>query len=115
MWPKLRKQIAVEREMLRQHLSDHEPLLLKCAASPPDRIELSALAAMLHGFYGGIENLFKRVAIELGEELPQGAGWHKALLASMTRPGPQRPAVITPTMAQALMGYLEFRHFFRGA
>ena len=63
MWRKLRKQIAVEREMLNQLLVDHRPLLRKCEASPPDRIEVSALGAMLHGFYNGVENIFKRVAL----------------------------------------------------
>ena len=113
MWRKLRKQIAVEREMLGQLLADHQPLLSKCAASAPDRIEVSALAAMLHGFYGGVENIFRRVAIELNEPLPRGQGWHKDLLESMTRPGPQRPALISGVMAETLRGYLEFRHFFR--
>ena len=115
MWRKLRKQIAVEREMLNQHLGDHRPLLAKCAAFRPDRIELSALAAMLHGFYNGVENIFKRAAVELGEVLPTGAGWHIALLERMTRPGPQRPALITAPLAQTLRAYLEFRHFFRSA
>ena len=70
MWRKLRKQIDVECQMLRQLLADHAPLLRKCEASEPDRIELSALAAVLHGLYNGIENVFKRVTLELGQELP---------------------------------------------
>ena len=115
MWRRLRKQIAIEREMLCQLLADHAPLLRKCAASSPDRIEVSALAAMLHGFYSGVENIFKRVAIELNEGLPGAQGWHKDLLESMTRPGPQRPAVMASPTAEMLRGYLEFRHFFRSA
>lgn len=83
MWRKLRKQIAVERAMLRQLLADHLPLLRKCAIQVPDRIEISALAAMLHGFYNGVENIFKRVMIELSESLPTGGAWHKALLESV--------------------------------
>lgn len=114
MWRKLRKQIAVEREMLRQHLADHAPLLRKCQASPPDRIELSALAAMLHGLYGGIENIFKRVTVELDEAMPQGQAWHKTLLEQMTREAEGRPAVISASLAEVLEGYLKFRHFFRG-
>jgi hypothetical protein len=70
----LRKQIAVEREMLNQLLADHRPLLHKCAVTPPDRIEVSALGAMLQGFYNGVENIFKRVALELGEDLPKARG-----------------------------------------
>ena len=45
---RLKKQIEVEKEMLNQLLSDHMPLLKKCIDQTSDRIELSALAAMLH-------------------------------------------------------------------
>lgn len=115
MWRKLRKQIAVQREMLGHLLADYEPLLRKCAIEPPDRIELSALAAMLHGFYNGVENVFKRVAIELNEDLPRGEGWHTLLLERMTCPGAQRPAVISTALARELTEFLKFRHFFSGA
>ena len=115
MWRKLRKQIAVEREMLNQLLVDHRPLLRKCEATPPDRIEVSALGALLHGFYNGVENIFKRVALELGEDLPRKEGWHKTLLAQMIRPGVDRPAVLSPELAARLVKYLDFRHLFRHA
>lgn len=115
MWPKLAKQIAAEREMLNRLLADHRPLIDKCARSAPEKIEISALAAMLHGFYTGIENLFKRIAIELDEGLPEGPAWHNKLLARMSKPAPKRPAVISTALAENLREYLEFRHFFRGA
>jgi len=115
VWPRLRKQIAVEREMLNQLIKDHRPLLEKCAESVPDRIELSALAAMLHGLYTGVENILKRVVIELDEGLPSGERWHRALLDRMTRPGPDRPPVISDALAESLTEYLAFRHFFRSA
>ena len=44
MWPKLRKQIAVEREQLNRLLQEYHPLLERCAVAAPDNIELSALA-----------------------------------------------------------------------
>ncbi len=84
MLDRLRKQISVERKQLRQLLDTHRPLLEKCVRSEPDAVELSALAAMLHAFYTGIENVFKRIQVELGEELPQGEGWHRRLLKAMT-------------------------------
>ena len=115
MWRKLRKQIAVERELLGRLVEDHQPLLLKCRSSEPDRIELSALAAMLHGLYNGEENIFKREKIELDEELPGGGDWHAKLPEKMTHPGAHRPALITPALARRLKGYLEFRHVFRHA
>jgi len=115
VWPRLAKQIAAEREMLNRLLADHRTLIDKCEHSSPEKIEISALAAMLHSFYTGIENLFERIAIELDEGLPQGPAWHKELLARMSLPAPRRPAVISPGLAENLREYLEFRHFFRGA
>lgn len=48
MWDRVRKQTAVEREQLNHLIETHRPLLAKCVNVPPDAIELSALAAMLH-------------------------------------------------------------------
>ena len=90
-------------------------ILNKSELSLPDRIECSALAAFLHGFYNGIENIFKRVAIELREDMPEGANWHQTLLEQMAKPGPRRPEVISSDLLELLKEYLAFRHFFRHA
>jgi hypothetical protein len=74
---------------------------------------VSALAAMLHSFYGGVENIFKRVTLELGERLPAGQSWHKELLDSMTNETDKRFPLISPELKKRLKDYLEFRHFFR--
>jgi hypothetical protein len=115
VWRRLRKQIGVERALLRQLLDDHRSLLAKCVAEQPNRVEISALAAVLHGFYTGVENTFKRVAIEADDDLPSGNRWHKALLERMSQPGPGRLAVISVALAEILSEYLAFRHFFRSA
>jgi len=112
---KLRKQVAVELEQLNRLLESHRPLLAKCAACTPDVIECSALAAMLHAFYTGVENIFKRIAVECDGGPPVGDTWHRLLLDSMMRPGPARPAVISPALRESLRGYLDFRHVFRHA
>ena len=64
-WDKFRKQQAAEREQLRRLLTGLQPLLIKCRETPPNQIELAALAALLHSFYTGVENIFKRAAVEL--------------------------------------------------
>jgi hypothetical protein len=84
VWDNLREQVTLERRQLRRLLSGYQPLLAKCAVSSPDYIELSALAAMLHSFYNGIENIFKRTTLELGDRMPDGESWHKNLLDGMT-------------------------------
>lgn len=113
MWDDLVEQITVERELLRSLLALHRRLLKKCAAGPPDQIELSALAAMLNAFYNGVENVFKRTTLELGDPLPGGESWHKDLLESMTRATSRRNPLISPLLKDRLKKYMEFRHFFR--
>ena len=115
MWPKLTKQIDVELEELHQLLATHRPLLERCRSVPPSAIETSALAALLHSFYNGLENMFKRVAVEVDADPPLGDNWHRKLLDAMIAPTGLRPPVITPATHQQLLDYLSFRHVFRHA
>lgn len=115
MWPRLAKQINVEREQLRRLIEIHSRLLANCASQAPNEIELSALAALLHSFYTGLENIFKRVAVELDGELPTGEAWHQQLLDAMASPTRLRRAVISESMRDILSEYLAFRHVFRQA
>jgi len=61
---------------------------------------------MLHSFYNGIENAFKRIAEEFGGRSPRSESWHRDLLDSMNRPGKDRPAVISDSMVELLDSYL---------
>ena len=70
---------------------------------------------MLHAFYTGIENIFKRIEVEFGEDLPRGDAWHRDLLRAMTRPGRNRPLAISTALEETLRDYLGFRHVFRQA
>ena len=113
MWDDLRERVAVEREQLNRLIDGYRSLLENCAASPPSEIEISALAAMLHSFYNGVENIFKCIGDELDIQLSRSHSWHRDLLDSMGRPGKMRPAVISQNLAERLDTYLDFRHFFR--
>lgn len=115
MSDRLRKQIAVERQQLKHLLDVHRPLLVKSASETPTEIEISALAAMLHSFHTGIENIFKRIIQELGDALPAGESWHRELLDSMTNPDSTHNAVIPNSLRDRLREYLRFRHVFRQA
>jgi len=111
----LRKEVKVEFEQLRQLLSVHRSLLDKSHVHPPDRIELSALAAMLHAFYTGIENVFSRIALLTEGSKPLGNAWHRSLLEAMATPHPRREAVLSKELVHELKEYLAFRHMFRHA
>ncbi|MGH9853286.1 MAG: hypothetical protein ACREBD_25890 [Blastocatellia bacterium] len=115
MSDRLYKQITVELQQLNHLLDVHRPLLLKSASEAPNEIEISALAAMLHSFYTGIENIFKRIVLELGDALPAGESWHRELLDEMSGPSAARAAVISMPMRDRLREYLRFRHVFRQA
>ena len=113
MWDRLASQVAVELQQLDQLLATYRPLLHRCETTVPGEIELAALAAMLHSFYNGVENLLKRVAVETGEGLPAGDVWHRRLLDQMSEPTGDRPAVLTEDLRSRLRPYLDFRHVFR--
>ncbi len=115
MWDKLRKEVAFERQQLHRLLEVHGSLVTKCAETPPTAVELSALAAMLHAFYNGIENILKRVADEVDRRIPSGQLWHQKLLLAMREPNDSLPAVLSPALSGHLREYLQFRHVFRHA
>ena len=112
---KLQKQVTVELEQLNHLLETHRPLLNKCTMEEPDRIEISALAAMLHAFYNGIENILKRIAIQIDKDSPRGDFWHRQLLDKMICSTSSRPAVISSSLRDILRDYLYFRHVIRHA
>lgn len=115
MWHKLRKQVELERGQLDRLLESHRSLLIQCERVSPNPIELSALAAMIHAFYNGIENIFKRINTEIDGCMPAGTFWHRELLDSMMLANAKRPAAISKDLGERLAKYLEFRHVFRHA
>jgi predicted nucleotidyltransferase len=115
--PLLALQALIEDELVAlgrvaQEMED----LLAASSKPPTRTELRAVASMLHEFYNGVERIFERIAVSLGEGIPQGSYWHADLLTQMaTAREPGRPAVVDEPLRARLKDYLDFRHFFRHA
>jgi hypothetical protein len=113
--PELKKQIETERSQLRRILETHQSLLERCRKTQPTADELAALAAILHAFYNGVENIFKRIAVALDGGSPQGEFWHSELIEKMASPAKKRPALLSDAMNEQLQEYLDFRHVFRHA
>lgn len=109
----LGRQTDVERRQLRRLLEIHAALLGRCRTGIPTVDELAALAAILHAFYNGVENILKRVAILLDGGVPRGASSHADLLGSMSIAKAHRPALLSSPLAETLQEYLDFRHVFR--
>jgi hypothetical protein len=115
VWPDLKEEIELELAQMRRLLGTYANLREKMERAEPDDIQKAALAAFLHSFYNGVENISKRVAIHLDGGPPRGETWHSMLLERMAGPGTTRPAVITEPMRDRLRKYMDFRHFFRHA
>lgn len=80
---------------------------------PPNLVELTALASVLHSFYNGIENILLNIAKKIDKNSPSDSDWHKSLLLQMTKENKSRKPVISIKMKDELKKYLTFRHFFR--
>ena len=91
----------------------HEALKEIGSSSPTHR-EKAALGSFFHSFYNGIENILKRLAEEIDNNVPIGEQWHRALLRRMElEVANVRPLVLRSETVEALEPYLGFRHFFR--
>jgi hypothetical protein len=65
VWDKVKSEAEFELKQLNDLVLRYRPLLEKALATPPDEYETAAIGAMLQSFYNGIENLFKRIGLEL--------------------------------------------------
>jgi uncharacterized protein YutE (UPF0331/DUF86 family) len=73
-------------------------------------LEMAGVAALIHNFYNGVENVFKQLVISKGLSIPQGPSWHIDLVEICIA-----NQIISQTTADMLKKYLSFRHFFSHA
>lgn len=113
MSPELPEKIIIELASLRNLLDKYHSLLEDVHTRIPTDVELIALAGILHSFYTGFENIFKRIAQDLDGGFKQTSSWHADLLEEMVMATNKRPNVITEELKIRLQYYLSFRHAFR--
>jgi len=70
-------------------------------------LELAGLAALIHNFYNGIENILKQLVNAIGKKLSDGPSWHQELINTAIANN-----IISESTAKKLRQYLAFRHFF---
>lgn len=101
-------------EHLTAELENMEGLLSRVpdAESLPglSELELAGVAAMVHSYYNGVENLLKQVLRSQNRPLPTGESWHRDLLILAAKCG-----VVSQELTSRMQDYLAFRHFFAHA
>lgn len=110
-----RAHITREIRQIDQLLQEYDGLLQMAKQKEPELIEVTALGAVLHSFYTGVENIFQTVATRVDEHVPSGDQWHREILGQMVRGGERRGSVISQSTRESLEGYLGFRHIYRHA
>ena len=113
MSDKLKKVVNFEMSQLHRLLDEYRPFLDSASKDDINGAEKMVLGGILHSFYNGIENIFKRIDALVDGRTVRGAAWHRELLDSMASKGRSRPAVISQSLRDRLDDYLRFRHLFR--
>jgi hypothetical protein len=113
VWNETFSQINQEFLNLHRLIDSSRSLIEKVRKQEPDHTELLALASILHSFYMGFENIFKRIAQQIDEKFDKTDSWHVDLLESMIETTTKRSPILTSDTKRRLRFYLGFRHVFR--
>ena len=108
------QRISDERDKIEGTLKKIEERLEKIKTAPVkyrEEIE-TTIAKNLVDCYRGMENIFRRIALDVDLRIPDGSRWHKELLTQMAAPQAERQPVISQETFETLEELLEFRHVF---
>ncbi len=100
----LQRRIAVEIYNISMSLDEINKVKNK---ENKTKIELAGIAAFLHNFYSGIENILKQILSEKNIKIARTEFWHRTLLETSVE-----NQIISPEFKNSLSDYLAFRHFF---
>ena len=115
----------VDRSALIQRISDERNKIEGTIGKIAERLEKiktapveyreeveTTIAKNLVDCYRGMENIFRRIVLDVDLRIPDGSMWYKELLAQMAEPRSERQPVISQETFERLQELLEFRHVF---
>jgi hypothetical protein len=107
----LHKEIGIELELIETILKELSDLKNDIASREPSVREKTAAAAFMAQFYGGIENIFKRISHFYNIPLPAGETWHLELYKRFCKPQYKSlPVLLDETLELSLAPFRKFRH-----
>lgn len=108
----LREEISIELEMMGTVVAEAVSLLNDITdEQEPSVREKTAAAAFLAQFYGGIENILKRIHRYHGVALPSGDSWHIEIFKRFCNPAyTPFPVLFDESLAADLAPFRKFRH-----
>lgn len=107
----LREEISIELEMMGTVVAEAVSLINDLAGKEPTVREKTAAAAFLAQFYGGIENILKRIHRYHGISMPVGDSWHIVIFKRFCSPSHAPfPVLFDNELAADLSPFRKFRH-----
>ena len=108
------QRISNEQEKIKETVKKIAERLEKIKTAPNEyREEIeTTIAKNLVDCYRGVENIFKRIALDVDLHIPDGSRWHKELLAQMAEPQDERQPVVSQKTFELLQELLGFRGVF---
>ena len=108
----LREELSIELEMMGTAVAEAVSLLNDSLdVQEPTVREKTAAAAFLAQFYGGIENILKRIHRYHGIPLPTGDAWHIEIFKRFCNPPHSPfPVLFDASLAADLAPFRKFRH-----
>ena len=107
----LREEINIEMDLIESTLRELLALSKDVTGKDPSVREKTAAAAFMAQFYGGIENILKRISYFNSVPLPADATWHVDLFKRFCEPSYKPlPVLFDKFLASAMAPFRKFRH-----
>ncbi len=109
--PDLRYETETEIDLLEQTVRELLELYRDTENRNPTIREITAASAFLAQFYGGVENILKRISRYHDIPLPTGDNWHIDIFNRFRKPSYQNlPVLFDESLALSMSAYRKFRH-----